>query len=140
METTLILVGFAVCIGGFLVTALVAICDMTAFLARTPELLTDADMAAYRRLVGRNMLAALLTLLFGGPALVLVGVAFYMEYVDWCVLSLMLLVTTALSLSATVWTKALEKRLKNIPVADAEMEAERDHIVDVWHKKMLPDW
>jgi uncharacterized membrane protein len=140
MEAILTISAISFCIAGFFVTAIVTAIDMTRFLVRTPELRDEADMEAYRRLVGRNMLAALVTLLFGVPALILVGVAYYMEYVDWCILSLALMVTAALSLAATVWTKALEKRLKNIPTADEAMDAERDRVVDVWHKRMLPDW
>jgi hypothetical protein len=140
MEAVLTIAALIFCVAGFFITAMVIALDMTRFLARTPELRTEADMDAYRRLVGRNMLAALVTLLFGIPALILIGVAFYMEYADWCILSFSLLVTSALSIGATAWTKTLENRLKNIPTADEEMDAERDHIVDVWHKKMLPDW
>jgi uncharacterized membrane protein len=140
MEAILAIAAIIFCLAGFYVTAIVTAIDMTRFLARTPELQTEADMNAYRQLVGRNMLAALLTLLFAIPALVLVGVAFYMEYVDWCLSSLSLMVATALSMAASLWTKMLEKRLKNIPTADEEMDEERDRIVEVWHKRMLPDW
>jgi hypothetical protein len=140
MEAILTMAALVFCVLGFLVTAVVVGIDMTRFLARTPELRTEADMDAYRGLVGRNMLAALVALLFGIPALILLGVAFYMEYVDWCILSLAAMLTTALSLATSLWTKSLEKRLKNIPTADEDMDAERDHIVEVWHKRMLPDW
>lgn len=140
MEAILTIAAIIFCILGFFATGIIAAVDMTLFLSRTPELRTEADMDAYRRMVGRNMLAALVTLLFGVPALILVGVAFYMEYVNWCILSLALIVTTALSLSLTFWTRSLETRLRSIPTADDEMDAERDRVVDVWHKRMLPDW
>ncbi|HEX2474702.1 MAG TPA: hypothetical protein VHK01_08150 [Lacipirellulaceae bacterium] len=111
------------------------------FLKAVPEIRTRDDLVQFKRLAKIQMYVALVTLpLLWLPTLVWLVGTFLIAEVGWLdllwyvVLPWMVVVAAASALSGPV------ERVQKLPAGDPSFQAERDHIVDVWLNRRLPDW
>ena len=109
------------------------------FLQSIFELRTIDDASCYQAMVERQMKLALMGGVFGGSLIVLyLSAAFYGRV---SVLTTMLFLFFLLAnWICSKKLKSLEARLVHMPAATTELEARRDYLVTVWHKRVLPQF
>jgi len=109
------------------------------FLAETPRLERAEDLARFKRVVALDMYSALALIVVTIANAGVLAAAFWNEWADWFDLALLVGFCAAVLIVMSVWTSLGEKPLRRIEAAD-HLRGERDRIVAVWLKKMLPDW
>jgi len=112
---------------------------LQAFLRNVSGLASSADLERFKRVVARQMYAALvqLALLAVPPILYAVGLVIGVLVPGDIVY---ILVPSAVVIVVAQLFKPLETRVKAIPAANGELARQRDEIVHTWMKKPLPDW
>jgi hypothetical protein len=113
----------------------------SGFLRVVPAIRTRDDLARFKRLARSQMYVALVMLpLLWLPILVwlvgtfLIGDLRWLDLLWYVVLPWVVVVVAAFALGRLV------ERMQKIAVTDPSFQAERDHIVDVWLHRRLPDW
>lgn len=115
--------------------------QLKQFCREVPVIRSRADLDRLKRTVAGQMYVGLCVI----PLLVLPLLAWaYGTFVAkslTCVDILygMLLPGIAMTVSGQVARNA-EKEIHRLPVEDPALEAERDHVVRVWDKRLVPDW
>jgi hypothetical protein len=111
------------------------------FLGVVPEIRTNHDLAQFRKLAKSQMYAAFVVLpLLWLPTLIWLAGMFvagdlrWLDLLWYVVLPWVAVVAAALALGGPV------EQAQKIRVTDPAFQAERDHIVDVWLHRRLPDW
>ena len=113
--------------------------ELKRFLEAVPVLASSHHMQQYKRLVARQMYAALvqLVILALPPVVFLAGLVMgvlRLPDVLFVIIPSTVVLVVALSMRPT------ELKARSIPTADPELERERDQVVATWLKKPLPDW
>jgi hypothetical protein len=113
------------------------------FRRAVPELRTPEDLRRLRSLAKLHMYLSLV-----GHPLVTIGGAIAIWVIGWLVVKELgwvdlllygiLPITVACVIAAMGTSPA--RMAKEIPASDATLAAERDHVVDVWINRLLPDW
>jgi len=108
-----------------------------------PEIRTESDIQKLRRLAKLQMYLSLMGLPSTtiGIALVvwLVG-AFVFKQLGWLDLLLYAVVPIVIVVTIACMGNSPADMSKEIPASDPQLAAQRDHTVDVWINKKLPDW
>ncbi len=113
--------------------------ELGRFAARVPRLASTADLELLKRVVARQMYAALAQIvLLAAPIAIFFGgvVAGLLAPSD----VVLVVVPSAVILLVAFAYKQVEARVKTTPADDPELARQRDEIVAVWLKKPLPDW
>lgn len=112
---------------------------LAGLVREVPRIASTSDLERFKRVVARQMVAALVQIgLLGLPALLLlVGFAARALTPGDVVY---LLVPSAVMLVIGLAFKPLEARVKTLPTADDELRRQRDAVVRTWLSKPLPDW
>ncbi len=109
------------------------------FLDKTPELASSLDLENFKKVVGRQMRAALgqAVLLLIAPVCFFWGLMIHSltpgDFV-WILLPSVVVILVARSF------RSLELKAWAIPAANDYLIGERDRVVKVWRTKPLPDW
>jgi len=113
--------------------------ELKRFLAATPAVASAADLERMKKVVGRQMYAALaqILLLAAAPVVFVVGLL-HRQLHPSDVLFIILPSAVVLLLSLSV--KRIEAAVRGLDAADDELRRQRDAIVRTWLKKPLPDW
>ena len=113
--------------------------ELGRFLASTPRLASTRDLEDFKRVVARQMYAALaqIVLLALPPVLFGVGLATGVLGPDDV---LTIVIPAAAVILVAAFFKRHEHTAKNLPATDPELERARDAIVRTWHKRPVPDW
>jgi hypothetical protein len=113
----------------------------SGFLRAIPEIRSREEIAQFRKLAKSQMYVALVTLpLLWLPILVwlvgtfLIGDLRWLDLLWYVALPWIVVVAAAFLLSGPV------EQVQKIRVTDPSFQAERDHVVDVWLHRRLPDW
>lgn len=113
--------------------------ELRRFVARTPMLASTHDLERFKRVVARQMYAALVQLpLVIAPAAVY-GLGLFSDVLVVRDIAYVIGPSLALLLLARQY-KRLEADAQTLACADDLLRAERDRIVDTWRHKALPDW
>ncbi len=113
--------------------------DMLRFLSRTRQIRFPQEMESLKRLVARNMLAALaeiLILLIACAALL--GGA-YEGLLGWSDAPVGLFLALVLIIGSRL-TRRLEGKVRMVPVIDPFLRQEHEQVLHTWQYKQLPDW
>jgi hypothetical protein len=113
--------------------------ELRRFADRTPRLETPLEMTKYRRLVGRQMYAALLQLLL----LAIPPIVFFYGLIHKILTVpdiLFVVVPSAILIVIAQLNRRHEARIRTLPTATEQFAEERDAIVRTWVRKPLPDW
>jgi hypothetical protein len=113
----------------------------SGFLRVVPEIRSRDDLARFRKLAKLQMYVALITLpllwlpiLFWLVGMFLIGDLTWFDLLWYVVFPWVVVVAAAFALSGPV------EQVQKIRVRDPSCQAERDHVVDVWLHRRLPDW
>jgi hypothetical protein len=113
--------------------------ELADFLVKYDGLRSDQDMLAYKRVVGRQMYAALVQIVLLLMPTLLFFTGFFSGVLK--VLDLVFVVVpSVLVIVVGMRYKRLEEPMKAILAATPELENERDDVVATWLKKPFPDW
>jgi hypothetical protein len=108
-----------------------------------PELRTPEDIRRLRSLAKLHMYVSLLghpyVTIGGVVAAWIVGWLVFKE-LGWLDLLLFGLLPIIVAVVVAAIGESPARMAKTIPVRDAALAAERDHIVDVWIHRLFPDW
>ena len=110
-----------------------------SFLRDTPTIESNDDLERFKAVVKLNMYGALALLPLALAPLVLFFGGIYADILafgDWPWVA----VPGILMAAHGYLCKQVEKRSYDVPVDHAGLRTERDRIVRVWQRKMLPDW
>jgi len=113
--------------------------ELKRFLEAVPMLVSPYHLEQYKRVVARQMVAALvqIVILALPPVAYFVGLALgALRLPD----VLYVIVPSAVVLLVALMVRPTELRARTIPTADPELERQRDRIVEAWLTKPLPDW
>ena len=113
--------------------------ELKRFADRIPRLETPLEMTRYRRLIARQMYAALFQLLL----LAIPPIVFFYGLVHRVLMGtdlLFVIVPSAVIIIIAQLNRRHEARVRNIPADNEQFAAERDEIVRTWVRKPLPDW
>jgi hypothetical protein len=113
--------------------------ELKGFLSRTPELASAVDLAAFRRIVARQMYGALAAMVLAATAAGIAVFGLFQRSIRVTDLFPVLIIGMAL-LPVGIWCKAIEARAKAISAGDESLRRQRDEVVDTWMRKPLPDW
>jgi len=109
------------------------------FVHSTPAFQTYQDIVEFERMVARQMYAALMQiLLLAIPGLLFVVGLIRKVLVPGDLVYILLPMGTVIVMGVAL--KGVEKRAQTIPTDDPMLEERRNHIVETWIKKPLPDW
>lgn len=109
------------------------------FAAATPRIATPADLARFKRVAARQMVLALVQIGLLGAPLLLYAAGGITGHIALRGDVGYLLVPSLLVLGAGLLAKRVERRVHQLP-ASAELQHERDRVVQVWLTRPLPDW
>lgn len=113
--------------------------ELKRFADRTPLLETPLEMTKYRRLIARQMYAALLQLLL----LAVPPIVFFHGLIHKILTVpdiLFVVVPSAVIIVIAQLNRRHEARVRTLPAATEQMTEERDAVVRTWVRKPLPDW
>ncbi len=106
-----------------------------------PVLRTPDDVVKFKSLAKTQMFATLASfVLLVVPLLVWffgcfgVAVLGWLDFPGYVVLPFVVVVVSIAAMPRTA------QEVRNTPVANPSLEAERDHVADVWVNRLLPDW
>lgn len=112
--------------------------ELRRFLEEVPRLQSTYDLERFKRVVARQMYAALVQIvLLSGPVIMLL---FGVVAGALSVRDIGYVLVPALIVLGVAWTqKDVERRARTIPAVD-ELTESRDAVVETWFKKPVPDW
>lgn len=113
--------------------------DLKQFLLSTPELASNADLDAYRRVVARNMYGTLAVIALTGAAVLVIALGLALRSISWWELHFVLVFGGGFG-AVGARGKLIEAKARGIAVNSDELRTERDRTVHTWLKKALPDW
>lgn len=114
--------------------------QLRRFRREVPVVRTEGDIVLLKRLAAVQMYAALLLLpLTALPPLAWLYGVFIAGVLGWLDLMLYVMLPLAAFVVGACVTSSPAKEVQVMPVVNASLEAERDHIVEVWLHRMLPD-
>lgn len=113
--------------------------ELRHFADATPRLESTADLQRFRRVVGRQMYAALVQILLLALPPIIFFYGLTRKILTVGDLLLVVLPAAAIIVLAQL-NRRHETRVRNIPAADPELERERDRIIRTWNRRPLPDW
>lgn len=113
--------------------------ELRHFADETPRLESTADLQRFRRVVGRQMYAALVQILLLALPPIIFFYGLTRKILTVGDLLLVVLPAAAIIVLAQL-NRRHETRVRSIPAADPELERERDRIVRTWNRRPLPDW
>ena len=112
--------------------------ELRRFAAEVPRLASSHDLERFKRVVARQMYAALVQIvLLASPALV-----FFVGVVDGALSGsdiLYVVIPAAVIIVIAQANRRDEARVRELP-AEPELAAQRDRIVRTWVRRPLPDW
>ena len=113
--------------------------ELKRFLAATPAVSSTADLERMKKVVGRQMYAALaqILLLAAAPVVFVVGLLRRQLHPSDV---LFIILPSAVVLLLSLSVKRIEAAVRGLDAADDELRRQRDAIVRTWLKKPLPDW
>jgi archaellum biogenesis protein FlaJ (TadC family) len=119
--------------------SLYACMELRRLIKEVSILKTNEDLHRYRQMAARQMYLALVLI---GMVILKVVVLGFGLVLDWISLPEMFCIGLFLVPYALigVWVKQLEVHVQSIPAANQECIEERDRIVQVWRKRILPTW
>jgi hypothetical protein len=113
--------------------------DLKRYSERTQILATRLDMLRFKKVVARQMYAALIQ-----AVLLIVPLVIFFTGVSFEILNpseiLLVIVPSVIMIFVAVFSRRWEYRVKTIAAADPEIEEQRDAIVRTWLRKPWPDW
>lgn len=127
------------CFGAAVVNVLVFGIELKRFTEKTSSLASTRDVERFKVVVAHQMYGALaqILLLVTPPILYVVGLfKGPLTHRDLLFVVVPSIVVVAIAVSYRSW----ERRAKSIEAADAQLEAQRDAIVETWLTKPFPDW
>jgi hypothetical protein len=111
------------------------------FMRDVPSIRTADDLARFKRLAKIQMYVALVVLpLLWLPIVVwlighfVFGTLGWVDLLTYVILPWMLVVAAAFIMGSKV------KQVQDLPATDRSIGSQRDHVVDVWLHRRLPDW
>lgn len=113
--------------------------DLRRFVDSTPVLSSISDIERMKRVVARQMYAAVaqILLLAAAPVVFLIGLARgVLSPTD----ALYVILPAAAVIVVSLGFKSIEAAARSLEAADDELARQRDQIVETWIKKPLPDW
>ena len=113
--------------------------ELRSFVDSTPVLASTADIERMKRVVARQMYAAMaqILLLAGAPILFVFGLARgVLRPTD----ALYVILPAAAVIVFSLGFKRTEAAARSLEAADDELARQRDRIVQTWMRKPLPDW
>lgn len=113
--------------------------ELRRFLEATPQLASSHDLERFKRVVARQMYAALAQIVLLVLPPVLYGIALLEGVLSPADVLLIVLPAAGVILVAAIFRR-YEQATKAIPAIDPELEQARDAIVRTWFKRPVPDW
>ena len=113
--------------------------QLKRYVLSTRMLSTDLDVFRFKKIVAKQMRAALLQIvLLSLPIVIFItGIMFKALYPG----DIFFVIIPSLAiLAVAAYFRSWEIRARNIPTATPEMLDQRDAIVRTWLRKALPDW
>ena len=113
--------------------------DLKRFVATTPEIDSQSDLERFKQIVKKQMYGALgqFVILIIPTLLFLYG--FFSRTLFFRDVAY-LIVPSLVILAAGLYFKTLERRAQTLPIANPQLQPERDRVVEVWKHKPFPDW
>lgn len=140
MPCALILIGIACLplIGAAL--SLVAWIQLSTFTRSVPEIAAPQDLDALKRLVKLDMYLALVMVALVLGTAGLFGLGVWIGCFGLFELTCLLTIVSPFAIASGILLKRAEARLKAVPVTDAGLQAEHEHVIKHWTSSALPDW
>jgi len=113
--------------------------ELRRFVDRTPVLASRLDMMRFKKVVSHQMYAALVQLVVLSAPIVIFAAGIMFKVLGGTDFLFIIIPSVVILVLAGI-TRRWETRAKTIPVADPEIEAERNTIVHTWLRKPWPDW
>jgi hypothetical protein len=113
--------------------------ELKRFADRVPVLETPLEITKLRRLIGRQMYAALFQLLL----LAVPPIIFFHGLINKLLTPvdlLFVIIPSAVIIVVAQLNRRHEARVRSLPAATEELAEQRDAIVRTWVRKPLPDW
>jgi hypothetical protein len=139
MELPLPVLIAAAFLGLGLVLGVIMTLDLLSLLKEIGALESPTDLDHFKRVVKRQMYAALMTIVLAGCAAIALTVGFIQGSVEWTH-TYPILALAGVYIVTGIWTKSVEARAKQIPTGNDEIQIERDRVVKVWMSRAFPDW
>ena len=113
--------------------------QMKAFLSVTDTLDSMQDINTMKLMIKKQKSLSVFVFPFGFAAIALFA---YYSFSGLLAAreTIVMVVFLALNTYATIKMQALEKQIAKIPAASDALEKQRDHIVYVWQKRLLPNF
>ena len=109
------------------------------FVRSTPELRSDSDLDAFKRLVKGQMYAALAQIVILSVPILIFAVGFWKKIVFTKDI-VYLFVPSLMILAVGMLLKSVERNAQQVPAANEQLTQERDKIVDIWLHQPFPNW
>lgn len=112
---------------------------MVIFTSKFSQIKTHSDVESLKAMVSVQMKLVLLTIPFGGAALLLYlnyGFTDLLDIYDTYIFFSLI----AVNIFFTEKARKIEQKIKSIPVSNNELKEQYEHIIYVWQKKLLPNF
>jgi hypothetical protein len=138
---TWLIVSMLACAAVVLAIAVVMHLQLRRFQQRVPELHSDEDLSEFRTLAAGQMYGSLTALVLTWVPLViwLVG-KFVLGELVWLDAGFYVVLPFVIEQLVIGTMASTAKAVRATPATDPGLETQRDHIVDVWLRRLLPDW
>jgi hypothetical protein len=109
------------------------------FITTTPEIRSRDELERFKQVVKTQMYAALAQ----GAILIIPTLLLFYGFLSRTLVMLdivYLLIPSLILLGVAIYFKPIERQVQTLPVADPQLQQERDCVVDVWKHKPFPNW
>lgn len=113
--------------------------QLRQFVRSTPELRSNSDLDAFKRLVKGQMYAALAQIVILSIPILIFAVGFWKKIVFTKDI-VYLFVPSLIILAVGMLLKSVERNAQQVPAVNEELKQERDRIVDIWLHQPFPNW
>lgn len=122
-----------------LISGIVLVANLKNFLNTTPRVESNMDLERFKRMVKRQMYAALLQIFLLGMPILIYGYGSFRGILDFGDVLYVVIPNTIIIIFSRLMRKH-EVTGQTISSSTPELRSEVDVIINYWKKKALPNW